>query len=140
MRRPAPPRTRLVMVPVITVRMAMCNLVSGSATHILDHTFEKQPFTRERMVAIDNDLVFGDIGDGINHPSIIVFALRQALELHAHLDIGRKYTFGLNANQVFVVIAKCIGWIERYFKQVASRFSSEPPYWSVRKFECGDIN
>jgi hypothetical protein len=56
------------------------------------------------MVTVNDDLVVGDIGDGIDD----VFSGLRALsfELHADLDLVRKLVLGLDMNEIGIVVAE----------------------------------
>lgn len=108
---------------MIAMRMTVGDFVARRAAHILDHTFEKQTLSGERVIAVDHDFVVGDIRHRINHPTIVFVALRHAFKLHADFNVGGKYTFRFDANQVFIVITECVCRLKRHGKFLTGRFA-----------------
>ena len=59
------------------------------------------------MVAIDDDLAVGDVGDAEDmRLSIVPVLVAHALELHADLDVRGKAVLRFHANEFGVVVAE----------------------------------
>ena len=64
------------MVAVVTVRVTVRNFFRRRGAHVLDYALEQQALPGQRVIAVDHHLALGDIGNGIDHPAVIVLALR----------------------------------------------------------------
>ena len=89
-------------MPVLAVDVAVRNLFRGGGAHIGDGTREQQCNAGQRVVAIDHDLLVGDVGDG--EQAIVAIAILGAtLELHAHLDVVGEQLARLDGYQFGVI-------------------------------------
>ncbi len=103
----------------------MGDFIGGRRAHFAHRALENQPLARQRVVAVDHHLVLGDVGDGVDHPAVVVFAGRQPFELHADRDIGGEHAFRLDADQVLVVFAEGVLRVQREREVVADCLAGE---------------
>ena|SRR6516162_1758260 len=102
-----------MMVAVGTVHVPVGDLFGGGRAHVDHGAVEAQALARERMVAVDHDLAFRDIGHSEDaRTTLIAFAL-GLLELHPDLHAVGEAVFALDAHKIRVVLAESVIRLER---------------------------
>lgn len=98
------------MMAVFAVHVTVNELFAGRRAHIPDRTREDQRLTGKRMIAVDHDLVTGDIGDGINDPALVgvTWVFGVAFESHSDLRVCREHVTRFYAQKLGFVFAESI--------------------------------
>jgi hypothetical protein len=117
-------RSWSVVVAMCAVHVAMRELFRRRRTHIEDRAIEAQPLPGQLMIAVDDDLALGDVGDRVDD-AVLIVAIPLPFELHSHLDLRRKAVLRLDANQVRFVVAKAVFRLEADRDRVADRLERQ---------------
>ena len=111
------------MVTVRPVRMAVRDFLRRSRAHIDDNAPEEERLTSQGMVAVDNHLAVGDIGDRVDALLFAVFS--NALELHAHFNPFREQRERFDEDQLGIVFAKGVFRMQFHFELGADGFPGQ---------------
>jgi hypothetical protein len=97
-----PLRLRLLVAMVMAVgavHVAVGDFFVGGGAHVDHRQLEAQRHAGQRMVAVEDDLVVGDVGDGEDHRFVVASPVGHAFELHADFQRLRQAVARLDLHQ-----------------------------------------
>lgn len=105
------------------VNVAVCDLFFSRRADLLDRHVEVEVLARERVVAVDCDIVAFDLNNTNRDRALVCVCLK----LHASLKIFNTLETILRHDllQRRIYLAVAIGWIDAHFCSFASEFTRE---------------
>ena len=106
-----------MMMPMLAMDMAMRYLFRSRHANSRHGAGEQERDAGQRVIAINDDLVIGDVGNG--KQTILALAiLGAALELHADFNVFREQLARFNRYQVRVVFTKRVFRLQLDFQLI----------------------
>jgi hypothetical protein len=104
-----------VFITELAMSMTMGDFFGAGRTHFAYRNLETQIDTRQRMVGIDLDEVFGDFNDG--HRTVAIIGIGNEGIAFGNVHAIKQFTRHA-LYQLFVVLAVCIGSIDVQFEGI----------------------
>src|SRR4051812_43189686 len=120
------------MVPVRAVHMTVFQFFAGRRTYAINCATESQRHAGERMIAVYDYLVVGDVGDGIDPALVGLTGL--PFKTHADFDRRRELVACLHLHEFFVIVAKRVDRLQVHVTGVARLLALE------RLFHLGEYS
>ena len=114
----------LVMMTARAMHVTVFEFFRGGRAHVDHRQVEAQRHAGQWMVAIQDDLVIGDFGDGKDH-RLIVAVFGHAFELHADFNRFRQARTLLDLDQLWLVVAERIVRFDLDRRGIAGFFAVE---------------
>ena len=104
----------------------MLDFVFGGFANVLHGERETQRHAGQRVIAVEHDLVFGDVGDRVDQRiDFLVAVFRRAFELHAHFERLGKTVARLDLHEFGIVVAERVLRLELNLRLVARLMAVE---------------
>jgi hypothetical protein len=114
-----------MVVAMRAVHVLVRDFFFGCGAHVDHRQLEAQGHAGQRVIAVEDDLVVGDVGHGEDHRAFVVGAVGHAFELHAHFQRLRQAVARLHFHQRRIVVAERIVRLDLDGRRVADFLAVE---------------